>query len=132
MSDVRVYVDAGDRTEELIQAIYDGLKSDQNMEENAALDAMDVERENALSGGVVNEPITVAAVLTFSATLTVTIARLIEKHWEYKHQERVLKIVVEQQNEGKNVKPLVDIAKADGRVRVEVSKTLPAISKEKP
>ena len=130
MSDLRVYIDGGNKTEELIQAIYDNLKIEKG--EDAALDAMDVERGHGMSGGVVNEPVTVCAVLTFSVSLAAIIAHVIEKHWEYQHQERVLNVIVEEQKKGRNIRPLVELAKADGRVRVEVSTSLPDVSKVKP
>ncbi len=129
MSTVRVYIDGGSETEDLIQAVFDALNGD--MGEDAALYAVDVERGHGTAGGVVNDPITACAILTFSTSLAAIIARALEKRWEIQHEVRVLQIIIEQQNQGRDIKPLVDLAKADGRVRIEVAKSLPDTSKTK-
>jgi hypothetical protein len=121
-----VYVTAGTATESLVQAIIDQFK-EEGMTEEAALDSIEIDREQAPSGGVTNEPVTVAAVLTFATGLTVAVARAVEKWMRNRHHENVLKLIVQAQQVDKDVRPLIDLAAKFGEIEVKTDRLLPTL-----
>jgi hypothetical protein len=120
-----IEISTGSDTEGLIQAIIDEFKAD-GLSEDAALDAIDIEREHSHAGGVANEPITIAATLAFATTLVVAAARGIERWMENDHQRGMLTLLIKTQGEGANIKPLVDLAKK--YAEVSKSQGLPHLS----
>jgi hypothetical protein len=120
-----IEISTGSDTEGLIQAIIDEFKTE-GLSEDAALDAIEIDREHSYAGGVANEPITIAATLAFATTLVVATARGIERWMENNHQRDVLTLLIKTQGEGANIKPLVDLAKK--YAEVSKSQGLPNLS----
>lgn len=121
-----VYINAGSETEGLIQAIINEFKAE-GMSEDEALDAIEIDREQAPSGGVTNEPVTVAAILTFATGLTIAAARAVEKFMRNKHHEEMLKIVIQAQKSNANVAPIVELASKYGDIEVKTDRLLPTL-----
>src|SRR5579862_1636319 len=104
-----IEISTGTDTEELIQAIIDEFKTE-GLSEDAALDAIDIEREHSSAGGVANEPITIAATLAFATTLAVAAARAIERWMENNQQRHMMTLLIKAQGKGSDIKPLVALA----------------------
>lgn len=121
-----VYINAGSETEGLIQTVIDEFKAE-GMSEDQALDAIEIDREQAPSGGVTNEPVTVAAILTFATGLTIAAARAIEKFMRNKHHEKMLQLVIQAQQSDANVAPLVELASKYGDIEVKTDRLLPTL-----
>jgi hypothetical protein len=121
-----IYVNVGQETEGLIQAIIDEFK-EEGMSEDDALDAIEIDREQAPSGGVANEPVTVAAILSFATGLTIVVARAVEKWMRNRHHQEMLKMIIQAQQSKKNVKPLIELASKFGDIEVKTDRLLPTL-----
>lgn len=121
-----VYMNGGFETEELVQAVIDEFRAE-GMSEDEALDAIEIDREQAPSGGVTNEPVTVAAILTFATGLTIAVARAVEKWMRNKHHEEMLRLVIQAQQSKDNVAPFVELASKYGDIEVKTDQLLPTL-----
>jgi hypothetical protein len=105
-------IEAGQRTEEVVGFVLNNLSDE-------ALDEVDIVREKAADEGLVSEPITVAAVITLTATGVLAITRLIELYMEHNRQISTLQIVANGFSQSSEAgRSLAELAKAHAQVSV--------------
>lgn len=78
----------GDATEDLLGFLTRSLSDDE-------VDEIEVERVMAKSVGLASEPTTVAAVVTLSSVVAISLCRLIERYFEERRQLRQMELVLE-------------------------------------
>lgn len=83
-----LHIDAGERTEELLQYVTAAL-------DDATLDEVEVRRESVRPGNLATEPLTIAATLALGTTAVVAVARIVERWLENQRQLEHLRIVAQ-------------------------------------
>lgn len=84
----KLTLDAGTSTEALIQHIIVSLTGDE-------LDSIEIDRKQDESQKLATEPLTIAATITISTTLTIAVCRIIERWMEKQSQISHMTIVAE-------------------------------------
>ncbi len=120
----RLYLEAGEDTEQLINFIFQNLP-------DSEVDEIDLYRSAPANTGVAREPITTSAILACSSTMALSVLKLVRLWMEHRRQDRTTKFIYDAaQVNPEAAKLLAQLEKEHSKVSIEFEKVrLPEFKK---